>query len=293
MNSTWMLGQSIINGLLIGGTYAMIAVGLTIIFGVMKVINFAQGEFLTVGMYVTWTLCTYLGMNIYATLVPVAIIMLVIGFGVFRITINPILGRQQTSFVVLTMGLAYVVISVVQLIFGTVYLTVPSTIKDSGLKIGSFSVLLPRLIACGVMGVVVLILNFFLKKTDLGRALRATAENTEVATMMGINTKLAFAFAFALGIMFAGISGLLLTPLYYVYPSVGSSFKTIAMVVVVLGGLGSVGGAVLGGFIAGIVEALIGSYISFDLAPAGIFVILILVLLFKPEGMFGKRVRRA
>ena len=111
--------------------------------------------------------------------------------------------------------------------------------------------------------------------------------------MLGVNTRRTFAFAFSLGVTMAGLSGLLLTPIYYVFPNVGMPFKTISMVIVVLGGLGSIGGAVLGAFIAGIIEALIGAYVSPDLAPAGVFLLLILVLTFKPEGLFGKGARKA
>lgn len=289
-----MLAQSILNGLVMGGVYAMIAVGLTIIFGVMKVINFAQGEFLMLGMYATWVLYQFTGLDPYLLIIPVIIIMFVIGQIIFRIVINPIIGRDGTDFIVVTMGLAFVMVSVIQLIFSPTYQTIPNQIRDASVKLpGNLAVSAPRLLACGVMVLVVFLLNFFLKKTDLGRAMRATSENIQVAQMMGINTKRTFAFAFALGVTLAGLSGMLLSPIYYVYPNVGMPFKTISMAIVVLGGLGSIGGAVLGGLIAGVVEAVIGSYISADLAPAGIYLILILVLLFKPEGMFGKGARKA
>lgn len=277
-----------------GGVYALIAVGLTIIFGVMKVINFAQGEFLMLGMYATWILHRLTGWNPYQLIVPVVVIMFIIGQLIFRTVINPLIGRPSTDFIVVTMGSAFVIVSTIQLIFTPTYQTVVTDIRDASVKIGeSLAVSAPRLIACGVMVVAVLVVWFFLQKTDIGRAMRATSENINNAQMMGINTKKTFALAFAIGTTLAGLSGLLLTPIYYVYPNVGMPFKIIAMVIVVLGGLGSIKGAVLGGLIAGVVEAVIGAYVSADLAPAGIYLILILVLTFKPDGIFGKGMRKA
>ncbi len=289
-----MLLQSILNGLVMGGVYALIAVGLTIIFGVMKVINFAQGECLMLGMYTTWVLNRITGLSPYLLIVPVTMVMFLIGQLIFRLVIHPIIGRPGTDFVVVTMGLAFVLVSVIQLIFSPTYQSIPNEIRDASVKFGGgLAVSAPRLIACAVMVVAVLAIHFFLKKTDVGRSMRATSENIKVAQMMGINTKRTFALAFALGITMAGLCGLLLSPIYYVYPNVGMPFKIISMVIVVLGGLGNIGGAVLGGMIAGVVEAILGSYVSADLAPAGIYLILILVLTFKPEGLFGKGARKA
>lgn len=289
-----MLLQSILNGLVMGGVYALISVGLTIIFGVMKMINFAQGEFLMIGMYATWVLHRLTGYSPYALVVPVMLIMFVLGQIVFRVVIKPIVGRPSMNFVVVTMGLAFVLVSIIQLLYSPTYQTVVTTVKDSSVRIGdSLAVGAPRVIACCVMVVVVFIVYMFLKKTDLGRAMRATSENIEVAQMLGVNTTRVFAFAFSLGVTLAGMCGLLLTPIYYVYPNVGQPFKTISMAIVVLGGLGNIGGAVLGGLIAGVVEAVLGSYVSADIAPAGIYVILILILALKPDGLFGKGVRKA
>jgi branched-chain amino acid transport system permease protein len=259
----------------------------------MKVINFAQGECLMLGMYAAWALHRATGLSPYILIVPVMTVMFLIGQFIFSLVINPIVGRPPTDFVVVTMGLAFVLVSVIQLIFSPTYQTVVTTAKNITIRLGSVSLGTPRVIACGVMIAAVLAVRLFLKKTDVGRAMRATAENLEVAQMLGVNTRRNFALAFALGVTMAGLSGLLLTPIYYVFPNVGMPFKTISMVIVVLGGLGSIGGAVLGGLIAGVVEAVLGAYISPDLAPAGIFLILILVLAFRPEGMFGKGARKA
>lgn len=289
----WMLGQSLISGLLMGSIYALLSVGLTIIFGVMKMVNFAQGEFLMVGMYLTYVFSQIFTGNLYVLIVPVAICMFLIGLAIFRISIQRIVGQGGTSFVVLTMGLAFFVECLMQLIFKPDFRSINSPIKETYLVLGDFSMHLPKLIAAGIMIVLVTGVYFFLKKTDLGRAMRTTSENIEVAQMLGVNTNMTFAIAFALGIMFAGITGLLLSPIYFIYPTVGASFKTIAMVVVVLGGLGNIMGALVGGLIVGVLEALIASFIALDLGPVGAFIVLIFVLIFKPDGIFGKGARKA
>ena len=293
MSQGWLIGQSLLNGLTMGGIYALISVGLTLIFGVMKVINFAQGEFLMLGMYITLLMQRMTTFDPYYLVLPVAAGMFVIGMLVYRILIKPIIGRDGTSFIIVTMGLSYVMTTVVQLIFSPNSQSVHSAAAEVTVPIGSFNMAMPRLVACGVMLVAVLLVYFFLKKTDMGRAMRATSENIEVAQMLGIKTNNIFRLAFGLGITMAGITGLLLTPIYFVYPTVGAPFKTIAMACVVLGGLGNIGGTVIGGLLAGICEAFVGSYISFDLAPGSIYLILLIVLLVKPNGLFGKGARQA
>ena len=289
-----MLIQSIINGLAMGSVYALISMGLTIIFGVMKLINFAQGECLMLGMYATWVLQRATGLTPYQLIIPVLIVMFIIGQLVYFLFIDPLIGRPGTDFMVVTMGVAMVMVSIVQLLFSPTYQSVISDIRDVAVKIGSdFAVGLPRVIAAGVLVLVVIVIQLLLQKTDFGRAMRATAENKEVAQMLGINTLKTFSLSFTLGVMLAGLCGLLLSPIYYTFPNVGMPFKTIAMVIVVLGGLGSIEGAVICGMLAGIAEAMLGAYFSPDIAPAGIYALLILVLFFKPHGLFGKVARKA
>lgn len=292
-DNIWLIGQSILNGLTMGGVYALISVGLTMIFGVMKVINFAQGEFLMVGMFMTLMLQKMTGLDPYALVLPVTIIMFVIGMVVYKLLIKKIIGREGTSFIIVTMGLAYVLITVIQLIFSAKSQSVLTIVSRMTLSIGSLNIAMARVISGIVMAVLVVAVYFFLKSTDVGRAMRATSENIEVAQMLGIKTNSIFRLAFGVGITLAGITGVLLTPTYYVFPTVGAPFKTIAMACVVLGGLGNIGGAVIGGLLAGLFEAFIGSYISFDLAPAGIYLILIVILAVRPHGLFGKGARKA
>lgn len=295
MNALTVFIQTILNGLLMGGVYALIAVGLTIIFGVMKMINFAQGEFLMVGMYITWLLNLWLDINLYVLMIPVIIIMFLIASGVFKLTLKPILGRSSSSFIVITMGTAYVLQSIAQLIFGTNYksINIPNTFKNSSIVINQYALSIPKVIAVGVGLVFIIIVYLFLKNTDFGRSMRATAESTNTSLILGINTERTFTIAYGIGITLAGIAGLLLTPMYYVYPTIGAPFKTITMAIVVMGGLGDTRGALISGFVAGIIEALTATYISFDFGPAGIYILLIIVLMVRPNGLFGKAARKA
>jgi branched-chain amino acid transport system permease protein len=287
------MGQSVINGLLIGGVYALIAVGLTIIFGVMKIVNFAQGEFLMVGMYATWLLFSAIGGSPYLLIIPVAFIMFIFGWLVYKILVNPVVGKGDTSYILLTIGLSFFLQNAAQLIWTADYHTVETSLKGQALQLGGLSILVPRLIAFAVAIILVAIVHLFLKKTDIGRAMRATAENSEVSSMLGINPITTYAIAFAIGTVLAGIAGTLLTPMFYVFPRVGALFTTTAFVVVVLGGLGNITGALLGGLLIGLVEAFTGSFIALDLAPVGTFIVFLLVLLLKPEGLFGGGARKA
>ena len=289
----WIITQAVINGLLMGGVYSLVAVGLTIIFGVMKMINFAQGEFLMLGMYITWVFSVATSASPFELMLPVTLAMIIIGFVVFKLFMQPLIGRDNTSFILLTVGLAFFLENLIMFIWGGNFYSIDTAIKDAAIKLGEYSMALPRVIACLVVFLLVFMVSLLLRKTNLGRAMRATSENREVAQMLGIDTMRTFAIAFVMGIALAAIAGLLMTPMYYIHPKIGASFKVTAMTCIVLGGLGSISGAMIGGFIAGLVESLIGTLLDFNLAPAGIFVILILVLYFKPQGLFGKKERVA
>ena len=292
--------QAIINGLLIGGVYALIAVGLTMIHGVMKIVNFAQGDFLAIGMYISYVLYQLLpqGALPYWLLLPVAVAMFFVGTIIFQATIKHVIGKESTSYILLTIGLSYLITNGLQLIFGPNYYSVQ--VSDA-LKYGTVPFLADlgvyvqdsRLIAFAFALVFVIFVNWFLNKTDIGCAMRATAENQTVAASLGINTKFCFVCAFALGTMFAGISGLLITPMFMAYPKIGTTFSTIAMSSMVLGGLGNIKGAMIGGIIIGLVESITSIYISTELAPIAINAVLMLILIFRPYGLFGKGARKA
>lgn len=283
----WIIIQATINGILNGGIYALVAVGLTIVFGVMKMVNFATGEFIMWGMYFTFLLYTITGLNNYVLLPMVIILTILLGLLSYVLVIKPVLGRDSNTFIMVTVGLSYLLMNVAQMIFGPTPKGIPSEIKTASLSIGTFTVSLPRLIAFLSACLLIIAIQILLKKTMLGRAMRATAENAEMAQVLGINYKQVYTFAFVLSCVMAGVAGTLITPIYSIYPSLGNIFKIIVFVVVVLGGMGSVSGALIGGLLLGIMEALVGTLINSNLGPAGIFVVFLLMLYLRPNGLFG------
>jgi branched-chain amino acid transport system permease protein len=287
--------QVIINGLLIGGVYALVAVGITMIHGVMKIVNFAQGDFLAMGLYFTYAMYSLLpqGSMPYWLLVPVGAAMYLAGCIFFSTTIKKVIGKGDSNYILLTIGLSYIIQNLIQLIFGPDFKTVAVSdqLRNGALALGSVSLSTARVIAFVAAAAFALFVNWFLGSTDIGRAMRATSENRVIAESLGVKTNIVFITAFALGTVFAGISGLLISPIFLLSPKVGSQFSTIAMSAMVLGGLGNIKGALIGGLIIGLVESMTSSYAGVLLAQVAINSVLMLVLIFRPYGLFGKKGR--
>jgi branched-chain amino acid transport system permease protein len=282
---------------MIGGVYSLIAVGLTMIHGVMKIINFAQGDFLMVGMYATVMLYSFLqpGTAPYILILPVAVLMFMFGMVIFKTTITRVIGKGDSNYILLTLGLSYLLQNGAQLIFGPSYISLPvsNELKFATIQLGENYISIPRLIAFAAALTLVVIMNFFLTKTDMGRAMRSTAENNTIATGLGVNVKKVYIIAFGLGTVFAGISGLLLTPIFFIYPLAGAPFSSIAMTVCVLGALGNIKGAMVGGLLIGLVESFVSGYVNLEMAKVAIDLTLLMVLMFKPYGLFGGGARKA
>ena len=280
--------QPLINGVLCGGTYALLAVGTTLIFGVMRMVNFANGSMLMVGMYLTWWAWDMLGWNIYA-LIPIVVLMLaIIAYICYKIMISPILMRERTSVIIVTVGLSYALQNLVTLIFGATPLNVPSNLRYSSLIIGDLALPWIRIIAFTAAVVLTILFNILIAKTSYGRCMRATSENVEVAEMLGINTKSVFISAWIIGTILMGISGLLLAPLYNITPAVGNVFRSTALIAVVLGGLSDIRGAFISGIMLGIVEQFVNVYVNPQLGVAGMMILYLVILQIKPLGLFGK-----
>lgn len=290
---TWVFFQSLISGILAGGVYALFGVGITIIFGVMKMVDFSACTQLVWGMYFTWIFYSVTGLNCYLAIPFVVVCMGMLAWVVFKLIVRPLLGSDDTSFILVTLGLSYFLQNFAEFVFSADPKSVPSSIKTASFFIGEYSIGLPRLIAFFVMVLLVFAVYMLLNKTTLGRAMRATAEKPEVAQMLGINTSKTFTIAFMIGVIFAGVSGLLITPLHYVTPTAGSMFRTTAYIAVIIGGLGDIKGALVGGITVGVIEALVTGMISNDLGPVGVGLALLLVLYLRPQGFFGKGERRA
>lgn len=280
--------QAVVNGIMIGGIYALIAVGLTLIFGVMDVVNFAHGEFVMLGMFVTYLLHILLGLDPIVSIIIALPIMFCLGALLQRTLIARVVGLPHESQILLTLGISMLIINLTLLIMGADPHSIKTSYKFSSIQIGPILIILPRLIAFAVAMIASFMLWLFLSRTELGRGLRAVAEKPEVAILMGINPKKMHWLAFGAGIALAGLAGTVVTPFRYIYPNVGQSYVLIAFVIVVLGGMGNVPGAILGAFVIGVTESLTAQYIALDLSMLGPFIIFILVLLFKPTGILGK-----
>jgi branched-chain amino acid transport system permease protein len=280
--------QSVLSGVLVGGVYALIGIGLTLIFGVMRVINFAHGELVMLGMYATWILFTRLGWDPYLSIVVVAPLLFLWGAALQVGVIDRVLGALPQNQILLTIGLGLVMSNAVMLRYTSDYQILTTSYSSSSFDLGGLSVSEPLLISFVVTVAITVALVLFLLRTDTGQAIRATAQDREAAQLMGINVRRISVLAFGLGAALAGTAGALVSPTYYIYPQVGGAFTLKAFVIVVLGGMGSVAGATLGGILIGVTESLAAVYVASGLKELVVFVLFLVLLLVKPSGLMGK-----
>ena len=283
-----VLLQSLISGILIGGVYALIGIGLTIIFGVMRVINFAHGDIMMIGMYLTYNLFTLAGIDPFASVLITIPLMFLFGGFLQKVFINRVLNSLPQNQILLTIGLGLIMSNTMMLIYTSDYKILTTSYSSSSVNIFGISVSEPLAISFVITAVITVLLYWFLLKTDTGQAIRATAQDREAAQLMGINVKRMSIIAFGLGAALAGTAGALISPTYYIFPQIGSTFTLKAFVITVLGGMGSIVGATIGGVIIGIAESMSAVYISSGWKDVVVFVLFLLVLLFKPSGLMGK-----
>lgn len=281
--------QTLTSGLLTGGIYALIGIGLTIIFGVMRVVNFAHGALVMAGMYATYFLFTGLQIDPFLSLLVVMPAMFIAGVITQKTLIAPVLGAPELNQILLTEGISIVLINTALLLFTSNYLTMTTSYAGATFHLGGISVSKPQMAAFAIAIVITAADYLFLVKTGSGRQIRATAQDPEGARLIGINIKRVQALTFGFGVAAAGAAGSLLMPIYYrVEPNAGSPFTLKAFVVVVLGGMGSVTGALVGGIVLGIAESLGAVYVATGYKDVIAFVIFLLVLTLKPSGLLGK-----
>ncbi len=281
--------QLTINGLLLGGIYALLSIGLTLIFGVLEVINFAHGEFLMISMYLTFWLFQAYGVDPYLSLVIIVPVFFVFGLFIQRLIIRPLLNDPPLNQIFATIGLGLVFQNLALLLFKADYRAVKPSYSNANILMGELIVSLPRLIAFAVAIGIIAALFLFLKKTFTGKAIRALAQQRRAAMLMGINVYRTYGIAFGLGIACVGAAGAVLMPLFFVFPTVGSLFVLIAFVVVILGGYNSLAGTLFAGLIIGVIEGFSGFYISPHLKEVVYFIMFIFILIFKPTGLMGRR----
>jgi branched-chain amino acid transport system permease protein len=282
--------QAVLNGLLTGALYALIGMGMALIFGVMRIVNFAHGAFLMLGMYVTYVVFVHGGVNPYVGFLIAGAVLFVAGFAMYMGLLKPIRGQTDFMDILLTMGVALILVDGVQLVFGADYHQINIPILNRTFRIGThISINAPWLVSFALAFVLAAGLYFLVTHTMFGRAARAIAQNRYSAPLMGINVDRVQALTFGIGAAAAGVAGGLLLPVFYLYPEVGNQFRLKSFVMVVLGGMGSISGAALAGLVLGIVENLTSLYWGNEWALAVDFVIFILVLSLRPNGIFGTK----
>lgn len=280
--------QLVINGLLLGGTFAIISIGLTLIFGIVRVVNFAHGEFLMVGMYGVYLLYQYGGMHPYVAIIPMVIALFIAGALMQKFVIQPLLAADPHIQIFATVGVSTALLNLALLVFGAdIYPVKITGFGASTLNIGSINIVTGQLITFAISLVLMAGLHWFLHNTYLGRAVRATAQHRYAAQLMGVNVENIYIFAFGLGCACLGLASGLLIPQYPVFPTVGTFFVLTTFVIVVLGGLGSLSGAFLGSMIIGLVDSLSGYYIAPDLKEVVYFLIFLGILILRPTGLLG------
>ena len=291
-----ILGIALVNGILIGGLYGAVALSLSLIFGVMRVINFAHGSLLMVAMFVSYWLWRLLGLSPYVSIVCAAPILFGIGYFIQATVISPLFKRERAmvleplSVLLLTAGVFMILDNSALLLFGPDFRAVQMDFSIKTIRIGILSINWARLIAFLAGIGVTVAFSLFLSHAEMGRAIRATAQNRDAAALSGIDVPKIYNITFGLGCAVLGIIGSLMVPFYPVSPSLGIAFGIKSFIVVVLGGIGSLPGCILGGLLLGIVESVTAQFVTSTSAAIFSFVIFILVLTFKPTGLMGQRV---
>jgi branched-chain amino acid transport system permease protein len=280
--------QVIVNGILTGGLYSLIAVGLTLIFGVMRVINFVHGETLMIGSYLTYFLFTLAGIDPIISL-PLAIFALfTLGAGIQRFFINPVIDAPHFNQILLTFGLVLILQNLALILFTGNYVSMTTSYSAVSLRVGPVRVGLARLLGFGIAMVLTILLSLALKKTEWGKSVRAVTQDREAAMLMGVNVDRVNILAFGVGSAMGGAAGVVTSMIMYIFPLIGMLFILKAFAIVVLGGFGSIAGAVVGSLILGLTESLATNYLpnGSGWAEGMSFLILIVILVIRPKGLF-------
>lgn len=291
-----MLGiiEALINGVLMGSIYGLTAVGLTMIFGVMKVINFAHGSILMVGMFSSYWFIKLTGLNPYLAILVVVPFLYYFGYYLQSWIIKPIFEaekdvREPITVIIVTTGIWYVLDNLSLLFFGAEYRVIKTSITGKIFEFYDMYFLLPKIIGAGITVICAIYLYWFLKHSRMGKAIRATSLDREAASLMGIKQSKIYNIAFGMGCACCGMAACVLVPFYYVYPTVGVPFDIKAFIIVVLGGLGSIPGAIIGGIIVGIIENVGAQFMAATWTELLLYGVFLFVLLVKPSGLFGMK----
>lgn len=280
--------QALVAGVLIGGIYSLIGIGMSLIMGVMGIINLAHGQLMMVAMYITFMLSHYLHIDPYFSLLVAMPCLFLLGAFLQRFLLNPLIKIDSIlpeNQVLMTVGIGMVIAEIARFIFSSDYKSVKTSYSSSAFFIGNISFNVAMCIAFLFAVALTILLFWFLLKTDTGRSIRATAQDKDAATLMGVNTGRITVITFGLGSALVASAGCLLMPIYYLFPDIGGPFTLKAFVITILGGLGSTVGAIVGGVVLGIAESMGATYIGMGYKEMFGFVIFILVLIFLPGGL--------
>jgi branched-chain amino acid transport system permease protein len=288
MNASFV-AQSLLNGVLIGGVYSLAAIGLNLIFGVMKIINFAHGALMMAGMYTCYWSVMLLQINPYAAILIVIPMMFLIGAILQRFLVDPIITAPEHNQLLLTLGVSLFLENLALFLWSPDYRVLSTPFSEVNYYWGDISFSLVRILAFALAMLSTAVLYIVLTKTDLGKAIRAASEEPDGAVLMGINVRRIYWISFGIGAACAGVAGAAIAPFFPVYPQVGGLFVITAFVVVVLGGMGSFLGAFVGGIIIGVADSVGAMFLPGSMKAIISFIIFILILLFKPSGLFGGR----
>ena len=281
--------QTLVSGLLMGGIYALISVGLALIFGVIELVNFSHAEYLMVAMYACYLCVTVLGIDPYLSFPIVLLVMILMGLITFKGIMQRVLNAQHEIQILATLAVMLILQNLALMLFSADYKTVRTAYSNTVLELGPIIVSLPRLIAFVTAIAVSVGLYLYLKYTYTGTSMRAISQNNRAAQLMGIKLKRTYCVTFTLGISMCAVGGVLLTPIYQIYPLVGADFLLPAFVVVVIGGLSSIPGAIVAGLLVGVVESMSAYFFGAEFQQVAYFILFILVIILKPEGILARR----
>ena len=291
----YVLTYSALNGLLVGAMFGGIALGLSLIFGVLRIVNFAHGSFLMVSMYVAFWFQKIVGLDPYVSVLVAAPLMFALGFAVQAVIIGPLIRRERAlvvepvSALLLTAGVYILMDNGVLMLFGPNVQSVTSAITVTSLMVAEFPINVFRLVAAGAALVLAAVLALWLARTDTGRAIRATAQNRDAAALSGIDVPFIYNLTFGIGCAIVGVMGCLIAPFIPLTPNVGLAFGIKSFIVVVLGGIGSISGSLVGGLVIGLFESVASQFYSAPAASIFSLGLFILILLWRPQGLMGKK----
>lgn len=283
-----VLIQVIISGLLIGFIYALVSVGLTVIYGVMDIVNFAHGEFLMLGMYVVFWLYALFRIDPIFGLPVSVLVLFIVGVLTHKLVVRPVLDAPMSAQIFVTFGLLVFLQGLAQFLWSPSYRLIQEPLLAGRLTVLGYNLGKPQMVAAVGALLTTAFVYWFIEKTETGRALQAVAEDREAAALLGINSDRMFALAWGIGAGCVGVAGALLANYYYIFPTVGTVFALVAFVAVALGGFGSVPGALLAGVIIGVVEVLSGFLIAPAYKEVTVFALYLVVVLVRPQGLLGE-----